>query len=120
MNDNSPEIIIANAVRMRNEARAALEQLLRARTELDKRATASDPMRIVTGRSSLDTAVDSAKRMLERVERSIDAASQRTSDRLDGALGERHRDADERARGRRDFDTGFLVSVGADIAYPSA
>lgn len=120
MNDSSPEIIIAQAVRMRDEARATIDQLLRARAELDTRANGSDPMRVVTGRSSLDTAVDSARRMLERVERSIDAASARSAGSLDGSGRDRHRADDEREHIHPMFGVGALVGVGADASYPSA
>ncbi len=120
MNNSSPEIIIAQAVRMREEARATLDQLIRARTEIDTRATGADPMRIVTGRSSLDTAVDSARRMLERVERSIDAASERSAGSLDGVGRARHRADDEREHLDPMFSADALVGVGADASYPSA
>ena len=67
----------------RNDAEALLQSLLRAKDESERRMRElkqSDAMKQVTGRSSLDNAIDSTRRMIDTLSRNIDEAKRTLSD----------------------------------------
>jgi len=70
------ETLVIETDETKNRAQALLDDLLRVREETatssiaDRRA---DPMSVVTGRSSLDNAIDRTKAMITLLERASDA-----------------------------------------------
>ncbi len=67
----------------RDDAEALLQSLLRARDESERRMRElkqNDAMKQVTGRSSLDNAIDSTQRMIDTLSRNIEEAKRTLSD----------------------------------------
>lgn len=95
MTPDQTRTILENTLRMRDEARAMLDQLQQTKLDLDSRLSAKhaeDAMRIVTGRSAIDNAIESSRRMLDRLERSMAKAGVSvTRGALDAVDRPRHR-----------------------------
>lgn len=96
MKTNSSQTILAETVRTRDEARRVLEQLQRDKATLESRLTSNrgdDAMRIVTGRTAIDNAIESSRRMLDHLDRTLARAGASTLAEadVDGAAEVRHR-----------------------------
>lgn len=75
---NTPNQTLLDTLAMRQHAERILDSLLRARAECDQclqREQRSDPMRSVTGSSSLDRAIVSTRRMIDTLNRAIEEAA---------------------------------------------
>lgn len=69
---------LTDLLALRQNAERILESLLRARAECDQclqKEQRADPMRSVTGASSLDKAVASTRRMIDTLNRAIEDAA---------------------------------------------
>ncbi len=69
---------LADLLAMRQNAERILDSLLRARAECDQclqKEQRADPMRSVTGASSLDKAVANTRRMIETLNRAVEEAA---------------------------------------------
>lgn len=70
------EQLVIESDETRSRARALLDDLLQAKQEEERtrsQSNKSDPMSVVTGRSSLDNAIERTQRMLTLLERATDA-----------------------------------------------
>lgn len=67
--------ILAETIQTRADAEALLRELLRAKEAVERHQAElklTDPLRRVTGRSSLDNAISSAQRMIETLNRQLE------------------------------------------------
>ena len=97
MKTNTSQSILAETVRTRDEAKRILEQLHQDQATLESRLISlrsEDAMRIVTGRTAIDNAIESSRRLLDRLDRTIARAGgdQLTRADVDGVGAARHRD----------------------------
>lgn len=75
---STPNQVLLDTLAMRQNAERILDSLLRARAECDQclqREQRADPMRSVTGSSSLDRAIVSTRRMIDTLNRAIEEAA---------------------------------------------
>ncbi|MBC7770859.1 MAG: hypothetical protein H7210_00055 [Pyrinomonadaceae bacterium] len=73
----SREDFVAVTVAAKARAEAVLKELLAASAECEsqlQKQSRTDPIRLVTGRSSLDAAITSTRRMIETIDRTIQDA----------------------------------------------
>jgi len=80
-----PESLVIETDEARERAKALLDDLLRVRAETESRleeSSRSDPMSVVTGRSSLDNAIERTERMLALLERASEALRSGWADSL--------------------------------------
>lgn len=116
MNKPHRSIILRESALARDRAEALLRELRSARAELDGRCASGrgqDAMRLVTGRSSLDTAIESAERMIESLDHSITLAGIR----VDAGVRSRHRAAHDDSDGLR-VETVRAALAGLQSARP--
>ncbi len=101
MKTNASQTILAETVRTRDEARRVLEQLHQDKAVLESRMTShrsEDAMRIVTGRMAIENAIESSRRLIDRLDKTLARAGGglAVAD-IDGAGALRHRDDHEDA-----------------------
>lgn len=120
--------ILSLGAQTRDKAKATLERLKRAKAQLDDQLAstrASDALRVVTGRTSIDNAIDTTNRLLDRFDRSFDKARGRVEPSaagvLDGARPSDHRDAhDQHSAATVHIVRPLRARVRADRPLPSA
>lgn len=120
MTQNQAEVIIAQTSRTRDQARTALDQLARATAEMEGAPRSADAMRVVTGRTSVEVAIDSAQRLLERVDRSLSEAHRKAGVGLDAPPAPCHRGEDDHDGLHLRVHTRPVALAGADRAFPQA
>jgi hypothetical protein len=112
--------ILAETVQTRAEAQRVLEQLKQDMAALDANATGrrgEDAMRIVTGRTAIERAIDSSRRMIDHLDRTIERANSLTA--VDVAAGDRHGDAHDDAL-RVETVQAALARLKAASSVPTA
>jgi hypothetical protein len=80
---------LTDLLAMRQNAERILESLLRARAECDQclqKERRADPMRSVTGASSLDKAVADTRRMIDTLNRAVEEAAREAGGRVPPAV----------------------------------
>ncbi len=73
---NRQEQLVIESDETRGRAQALLDDLIKAKQDAETglaQSQQSDPMSVVTGRSSLDNAIERTRRMLTLLERATDA-----------------------------------------------
>jgi len=117
MKPNHAETVIADSARVRDQVRQALDELSRAAPSGAPYDTDRDAIRIVTGRSSMDRALDSARGMLDRLERSLRDSSRTLC--LDATAGAGHRNEDDQPV-PAEIVTRSVEVRRSSAAYPTA
>lgn len=126
MTQDQTRIILDYTLRTREEAQVMLEQLQQTKLDLESRLSAKcaeDAMRVVTGRSAIDNAIESSRRMLERLDRSMAKAgvSACRGSGVDAADRGRHRAGhDDTAALRVETVRAALAAVETARPVPSA
>lgn len=75
--------ILLETTQARDKAAALLSELQRAKASSERHmndAKATDPLRLVTGKSALDNAIASAQRMVDTLNRQLDLVRREMSD----------------------------------------
>jgi len=114
MSPTQENAILIETARTRDRAKALLDELQSTKAELDHRLDASrseDAMRVVTGKTALDNAIESSKRMLDQLDRSLArvGAAAESSAGLDASAAARHRDEHDNA------PTINIAAIGAAL-----
>lgn len=112
MSPTQENAILVETARTRDRARAMLDQLQAEKAELDHCLDASrseDAMRVVTGKTALDNAIESSRRMLDQLDRSL-ARVGGSSQSVDSTSAPRHRGEDDHT------PTINVTAIGAALA----